>query len=561
MGPQAPTLRRYLSARVFVPCFKRPCWANSCFRQMISILESYSGSSVSTMSLWRRGGLKVAVMFALSLVVSCHEHGFLMPNPAELGWKPVPLKQRVVDYRLPLMNGSLPTFLRGTLYRGAPGQWPDGWWLDSLITLNSFTFTGDGRVLFNMQWNKDQVYNHTLNKHDRTAAPSAAPIPHPANSSFPTGVYFQKINGSILGSTGVSNMNAFDAETLLPEEMPFRYDDDLGAPFLAPTHTQTVDGSVLHHVAYGVQGSPLADRGYLVTEVPPGSRTRRVVAKFSRPREASWQGKPSYSHMSLATPRFYIMLEARCYYPATVTPVGRVDWTHWHWNPWKKTHLRVVERETGKATLYPLQHNVFSIHHINAYEDGDTLVVDTIRLFPSFVPCGAAFRLLTMNHTVNDWKSVSRDRVQSQPLRLRVPLRQPGATVVPEKIGHASNGMEFPTIRYEELNGRKYTYAYGNWARTKESAYYDALGKLNVDTGGVVMWHRPDQYPGEPIFVADPEGTAEDDGVIMTNVLDVKQNCTYLLLLNTTTMTEQARLGPTPHVIPHGYHGRFFASP
>jgi beta,beta-carotene 9',10'-dioxygenase len=73
------------------------------------------------------------------------------------------------------------------------------------------------------------------------------------------------------------------------------------------------------------------------------------------------------------------------------------------------------------------------------------------------------------------------------------------------------------------------------------------------------MWSVPGHYPGEPIFVADPEGASEDDGVLMTNVLDATKNVTYLLLLNATTMAEQARMGPTPHVVPHGYHGRYFA--
>jgi len=55
---------------------------------------------------------------------------------------------------------------------------------------------------------------------------------------------------------------------------------------------------------------------------------------------------------------------------------------------------------TGISTTYPLSHNLFAIHHINAYEEGDTLIVDTIQLFPSFVPCGTAFKMLTLNHTV-----------------------------------------------------------------------------------------------------------------------------------------------------------------
>ena len=51
---------------------------------------------------------------------------------------------------------------RGTFYRGAPGAWPDGWWLDGLITLNAFKFDGAGGVTFTQDWCRDQVYNASL---------------------------------------------------------------------------------------------------------------------------------------------------------------------------------------------------------------------------------------------------------------------------------------------------------------------------------------------------------------------------------------------------------------
>eukprot|EP01047_Picozoa_sp_COSAG01_P016772 COSAG01_NODE_868_length_13035_cov_4.786024_16_plen_65_part_00 len=55
------------------------------------------------------------------------------------------------------------------------------------------------------------------------------------------------------------------------------------------------------------------------------------------------------------------------------------------------------------------------------------------------------------------------------------------------------------------------------------------------------------------------ERRGEDDGVLLTKVLDTRRNESALVVLNATTMTRVATAGPTPHVIPHGYHGRFFA--
>lgn len=120
------------------------------------------------------------------------------------------------------------------------------------------------------------------------------------------------------------------------------------------------------------------------------------------------------------------------------------------------------------------------------------------------------------------------------------------------------SGIEFPTIRYDDLNGKPYQFVYANYISHYRSAYYDSVIKVDVNTGAHVHWTMEGAYPGEPIFVPNPEGKAEDDGVVMTNVLDSKKKETFLLILDAKTMKEVARAGPTPHVIPHGYHGRYF---
>lgn len=119
--------------------------------------------------------------------------------------------------------------------------------------------------------------------------------------------------------------------------------------------------------------------------------------------------------------------------------------------------------------------------------------------------------------------------------------------------------MEFPTIRYDDLNGKPYRFTYGCWMQTSSSAYYDGLVKLNVVTGEAQKWvGRSGMFPGEPIFVPRPEGDAEDDGVLLSNVLDTSKNQTFLLILDASSMQQVAWVGPTPHAIPHGYHGRYY---
>jgi len=490
-----------------------------------------------------------------------NEHG-LLATPVNLGFEPVPLD--LSYHRMELeVNGTVPAFLKGALYRGAPGAWPDGWWLDGLLTIHSFKFEA-GRVFYTMQWNKDDAYNHTVAGTPADAPLEKPPVPgglrHPANSSFPTGVAFRQVDGALVTSTGVSNVNHIDADTLEPIELPFVYDDNLGAPFLAPTHAAEVDGHVLHHLVTGVQKGSGGTKGYIVTSIKPGTRTREVIAKIENPKETSSEGLPSFQHMPLATSDYYIMLESNCYYPDTVTDIGEVNWAGWKSNLFATTHVRVVIRSTGESLLYPLSFNVFSIHHINAYKDPKTnnLIVDTIQLFPSEIPCSAAFLGTKLKVLESGVAGVGYK--MSKLRRLTLPLDRPGAKVEPKSILNIS-GIEFPTIRHGDYAGKPYTYAYANWISGWGKPFYDSIVKVNVNDGSYIHWRVEGHFPGEPIFVADPAGVSEDDGVLMTNVLDSVHKQTYMLVLDAKTLQETARVGPTPHVIPHGFHGRYFDSP
>jgi len=507
---------------------------------------------------------------ALCVVVAVQQaaaHGFngghgLLASPVNLGFETIPLNQSFKHVPLQV-NGTVPAFMKGTLYRGAPGAWPDGWWLDGLLTIHGFKFE-DGQVFYSMRWSEDEAYNHTV-----AGTPAAKPLDqpeypgglrHPHNTSFPTGVAFRKINGALVTSTGVSNVNHIDSDTLASVELPFTYDDDLGAPFLSPTHAAEVDGYVLGHLVTGVQKGSGGTTGYVVTSIKPGTKTRDIITKIDNPGEASrGKGIPSFQHQPMATPDYYVMLEANCYYPDTVTNVGEVNWAGWKTDLFATAHVRVISRATGESLLYPLAFNIFAIHSINAHQDPETnsLILDTIQLFPSDLPCNLAF--LGTKTQVLESGFAGYGYKMSKAFRLTMPLDKPGAKVEPRELLNIT-GVEFPTIRGDR-QGKPYTYAYSNYISGWGKPFYDTIVKFNVKDGSVMQWRVEGHYPGEPIFVADPAGTSEDDGVVITNVLDTVNKESYLLVLDAKTMVQKARVGPTPHHIPHGFHGRYFEGP
>jgi len=119
--------------------------------------------------------------------------------------------------------------------------------------------------------------------------------------------------------------------------------------------------------------------------------------------------------------------------------------------------------------------------------------------------------------------------------------------------------FEAPTINYWKNNGLPYKYIYG------VNHYRRPLSVCKVNT------ERPDEIietvfskqgenvlPSEPVFVENPNGEAEDDGVILVMVLSDSND--YLSILDAKNLNEIARANMPEHV--RGaltFHG-FFAS-
>ena len=90
-------------------------------------------------------------------------------------------------------------------------------------------------------------------------------------------------------------------------------------------------------------------------------------------------------------------------------------------------------------------------------------------------------------------------------------------------------------------------YAYGwmgvdYWRQT-------LLKKDLENTANYATWFRESHYPGEVFFIPNPEGEAEDDGVIISLVFDGVREQSYVLLLDGRTF-EELNTAYLPHNIP-----------
>ena len=76
-------------------------------------------------------------------------------------------------------------------------------------------------------------------------------------------------------------------------------------------------------------------------------------------------------------------------------------------------------------------------------------------------------------------------------------------------------------------------------------------------SGSAATWFNAGLYPGEPVFVCAPAAKSEDDGALLSIVLDIARDRSLLLVLDAASLKELAR-AEAPHAIPFHFHGNYF---
>jgi torulene dioxygenase len=138
----------------------------------------------------------------------------------------------------------------------------------------------------------------------------------------------------------------------------------------------------------------------------------------------------------------------------------------------------------------------------------------------------------------------------------------PPQLAIREYLIPTTTSLELATINPVYIC-RPHRYTYGICDRGL-STFADGLGKFDSVTKTTVFWSVHGQSPGEPIFVRDPhtkegEEDSEDNGVLLTVVLDGVRGGSYLLCLDAKTMTEVGR-AEVGGVVGFGFHGTFVSS-
>ena len=443
------------------------------------------------------------------------------------------------------VSGEVPAWLRGGLVRVTPAQMDFArrsvtHWFDGMAMLNRFGF-GGGAVSYASRFLDTNARRKAL----ATGGASIAGF-----ATDPCRTLFQRVQSIFspeLTDNANVNLTRLGDEYLAMTEtpIPITFDPETletlghdhgaegwGQITTAHPHHDPERGELVNFAAR--LGRRSEYRIYARTSTSAGRTLARLPVR-----------EPAYMHSFSITPRFAVLLEN----PLVVNPLrlalsGRTFIHNYRWKPELGVRVHAFDRETGVLrrswTLDPF----FVFHTINAFEDGDRLIVDLCAYEDASIIDALGL----------DGLRAGTSRIPAAlPRRLTLPLDGSAGRAT----DLADVAMELPRIDYRRRNGKPYTYVYGSSGGDGE--FLRHLIKLDVTGGTTRVWEEPDAWAGEPVFVPRPGADGEDDGVVLSVVLDAAAGRSFLLVLDAGSFEEVAR-AQAPHHIPFGFHGQFFSA-
>jgi beta,beta-carotene 9',10'-dioxygenase len=472
-----------------------------------------------------------------------YEHGFDAPTP-EIALDDLPVQGRIPDW------------LTGTLLRNGPGTLRVGeqryrHWFDGLAMLHKFSFSG-GSVAYANKFLDTQAYR---------AAEKSGQISYSEFATDPCRSMFARVmavfDPQISDNAKVSLTRHADHYLALAET-PIQVEFD-------PETLKTAGVFAYEENAVGQTTTvhPHFDAGdmyNLVTRYHRVSHYRiyRVGANGTPARISNVPVKqPSYMHSFGMSERYFILTE----FPLVVNPISLLLWLrpyieNFKWKPERGTPFWVLDRKTGEVVARFDSDPFFAFHHVNAFEEGDDLVVDIVAY-----PDNGVISAFYLNRLRDDASEIPFGNLR----RYRLPLKGNSNGKRSRRHQHVSYEtisdvcMELPRFDYARYNMRgDYRYVYASSIHTQHrQGFYNQLAKVDIQSQTAQTWYEAGCYPGEPVFVGAPNRTNEDDGVLLSVVLDAEQGKSFLLVLDAASLGEIAR-AYVPQPILFGYHGDFF---
>jgi len=280
------------------------------------------------------------------------------------------------------VEGTIPSWLSGTLLRNGPGRFevggqPVNHWFDGLAMLRRFRIE-DGTVTVSNRFLRSTEYEHATHEGELrcdqfgTTAPASV-LDRLRGLVDPTltdnaSISVDRIGQQPIAITETPNAVAFDAETLATEG-GVDHNDGLSITGSLGHPHYDFDRSMV--VNMGVTFGPKSE--YVLFERPTDSPIRREVGSLAVDR-------PAYFHSFGLTDQYAILMESPLRLHWTGLLRNRPFIEHYSWDDSLPSRVLIFDRESGAVVSRPAVDPCFVFHHVNAFElpAENRVVVDVI---------------------------------------------------------------------------------------------------------------------------------------------------------------------------------------
>ncbi|CAJ0571217.1 unnamed protein product, partial [Mesorhabditis spiculigera] len=476
-----------------------------------------------------------------------------------------------------------PEWLAGSFLRNGPGKFRYGdsevrHWFDGMAYPQRFHFCG-GQLLYSAKFLKSHAY--LACEEEQRLAVSTFSTPRPADVTDDKGSYNCLVNLLKVGKSIYAMTETSKVVQICPYSLEVLAQEDISmyVQILACTaHPIRDHDGTLYNIGLGPRHE------YIFMKCPSGRRQQLSNTSVLGSVPFTDQPYPAYYHSFGMTENYLVLFETPL--RIAMEKLGSSEPTCFRdalfWKGWGAlVNIILVDKKAGNR--HPRKFFAppfFTFHHANAFERDGFLYVDFCLVenpenfedlllehmrdgsFSSRNPLFRPFlhRIVIPTDVSGDIEAGIDLAVTATSSRGAQAILQADGSVfcIPAKICQQS--FELPRFN-ERFTGRPYRFVYGTTILyAGQERRVPGVVKNDVNTGETLIHYKddPEQLFGEPVFVSSPNGTAEDDGVILVPVMSAnKRQKPIFMILDAKSLREICRyVLPVPR-IPMGFHAIF----
>lgn len=452
------------------------------------------------------------------------------------------------------VEGTIPVELNGALYRTGSNQYfrpanPDKFhWFDGDGMVHAFRLK-DGRASYTNRWVETDglkieraagraLYNGIFGHADAPQQPLPEGAPQIKSVA---GINVISLAGRVMTMHEIDSFYWEIDRHTLETIGKFDFDGNFSSMITAHSHVDPRTGETLF---YAIENDPNFVECFSVNTAGKVTSRHRTALPFA-----------PFVHDFIFSENYYILMfgpiRTRPHAPERV-PLGLSATSLDDQSPGR---VLIMNRLTGACQW--LETEPFTVgHYMNAYEDGNKIIVDA-----SVTP--TLFRSPDIN--VSDFfpfPLVESPSPFGLPELRRITIDLAESSVSYQRIGDFA--AEFVRVN-ETVMGQPHRYGYmaGVHAPGPETRGFNCIIKHDYHTNRSSFQHLQNGYDlvvGEPVFVPRQGATAEDDGWVMAVWWDPRRHASEMVILDANALDGQAvaRI-QLDHHVPLGFHGNWIA--